>query len=40
MLETKQGLESEEEEDLNWDENTDEEIQTLEEENQRLQAIH
>ena len=38
--ETEQGLESEEEEDLNWDESTDEEIQVLEEENQRLQAIH
>ena len=40
MPETEQGLESEEEEDLNRDESTDEEIQALEEENQRLQAIH
>ena len=38
--ETEQGLESEEEEDPNWDESTDEEIQALKEENQRLQAIH
>ena len=40
MPETEQGLESEEEEDPNRDESTDEEIQALEEENQRLQAIH
>ena len=40
MPETEQGLKSEEEEDLNWNESTDEEIQVLEEENQRLQAIH
>ena len=33
MPETEQGLESEEEEDLNWDKSTDEEIQALEEEN-------
>ena len=38
--ETKQELESEEEEDPNWDENTDEKIQVLEEENWRLQIIH
>ena len=38
--ETKQGLESEEEEDLNQNKSTDEEIQALEEENQRLQAIY
>ena len=38
--ETKQELESEEEEDPNWDENTDEKIQVLEEENRRLQIIH
>ena len=40
MPETEQGLKSEEEEDPNRDESTDEEIQALEEENQRLQAIH
>ena len=40
MPETKQELESEEEEGPNWDKSTDEEIQVLEEENQRLQAIH
>ena len=40
MPETEQGLELEEEEDLNQDESIDEEIQALEEENQRLQAIH
>ena len=38
--ETEQELESEEEEDPNQDESTDKEIQALEEENQRLQAIH
>ena len=40
MPETEQGLESEEKEDPNQDESTNEEIQALEEENQRLQAIH
>ena len=40
MPETEQGLKSEEEEDPNRDESTDEEIQALEEENRRLQAIH
>ena len=40
MPETEQGLESEEEEDPNWDKSTNEEIQVLEEENQRLQTIH
>ena len=40
MPETEQGLESKEEEGSNWDKSTDEEIQVLEEENQRLQAIY
>ena len=40
MPETEQGLESEEKEDPNQDESTNEEIQALEEENQRLQAIY
>ena len=40
MPETEQELESEEEKDPNRNESTDEEIQALEEENRRLQAIH